>query len=83
VFAHVLGELEQISQQLNPGALDAQRAVALFDEATRAQRLCAAIKSRLARRVEETRVWRDSGHRSAAHWVAEATGATVGAAAAR
>src|SRR5205823_975382 len=44
-------------------------------------RLCTAIKSRLARRVEETKVWRDSGHRSAAHWVAEATGATVGAAA--
>jgi Domain of unknown function (DUF222) len=26
-------------------------------------------------------VWRESGHRSAAHWVAETTGATVGAAA--
>jgi Domain of unknown function (DUF222)/HNH endonuclease len=43
--------------------------------------LCTAIKSRLARRVEETRVWRGSGHRSAAHWVAEATGETVGSAA--
>jgi Domain of unknown function (DUF222)/HNH endonuclease len=81
VFAQVLGELEQISQQLNPSALEAQRAVALFDDAARAERLCAAIKSRLARRVEETKVWRDSGYRSAAHWVAEATGATVGAAA--
>jgi hypothetical protein len=47
---------------------------------SRAERLCAAIKSRLARRVEETKLWRESGHRSAAHWVAEATGATVGAA---
>jgi Domain of unknown function (DUF222)/HNH endonuclease len=81
VFAQVLGELEQISQRLNPGALDAQRAVALFDDAARAERVCAAIKSRLARRVEETKVWRASGYRSAAHWVAEATGATVGAAA--
>ncbi len=25
-------------------------------------------------------MWRESGHRSAAHWVAEATGETVGAA---
>jgi len=33
-----------------------------------------------ARRIEETKVWRESGHRSAAHWVAEATGETVGAA---
>jgi Domain of unknown function (DUF222) len=81
VFAQVLGELEQISRELNPPALDGRRTAELFDDAARAERLCGAIKSRLARRVEETRVWRDSGHRSAAHWVAEATGETVGAAA--
>jgi Domain of unknown function (DUF222)/HNH endonuclease len=81
VFAQVLAELEQISHKLNARALEAQRAVVLFDDAARAERLCAAIKSRLARRVEETKVWRTSGHRSAAHWLAEATGATVGAAA--
>ena len=81
MFAQVLGKLEQISQELIPGTLEAQRAVELFNDAARAERLCAAIKSRLARRVEETKVWRQGGHRSAAHWVAEATGATVGAAA--
>jgi Domain of unknown function (DUF222)/HNH endonuclease len=81
VFAQVLGELEQISGELNPFALDGPRAAELFNDAARAERLCNAIKARLARRVEETRVWRKSGHRSAAHWVAEATGATVGAAA--
>jgi hypothetical protein len=81
VFAQVLGELERISRELNPLALDGRRAGELFDDAARAERLCGAIKSLLARRVEETRVWRKSGHRSAAHWVAEATGATVGAAA--
>ena len=80
MFAQVLVELEEISLQLNPVALDGRQAVAVFDDAARAERLCAAIKSRLARRVEETRVWRESGHRSAAHWVAEATGETVGAA---
>ncbi|HEY3095405.1 MAG TPA: DUF222 domain-containing protein, partial [Acidimicrobiia bacterium] len=46
----------------------------------RGERLCAAAKTLLARRVEETGVWREGGHRSAAHWVAEATGETVGAA---
>ena len=81
MFAQVLGELEQISQELIPRTFDAQRAVELFNDAARAERLCTAIKARLARRIEETKVWRDSGHRSAAHWVAEATGATVGAAA--
>src|SRR5215211_7561243 len=81
VFARVLSGLEQISEELVPGALDGRRAAELFEDAARAERLCSAIKSRLARRVEETKVWREGGHRSAAHWVAEATGETVGAAA--
>jgi Domain of unknown function (DUF222)/HNH endonuclease len=81
VFAQVLGQLEQISQELIPRAFEGRRAASLFNDAARAERLCAAIKSRLARRVEETKVWREGGHRSAAHWVAGATGATVGAAA--
>jgi Domain of unknown function (DUF222)/HNH endonuclease len=80
VFAQVLGELEEISRQLVPAALDGRNAAGLFNDAARAERLCTAIKSRLARRVEQTSVWRESGHRSAAHWVAEATGETVGAA---
>jgi len=80
VFAQVLGNLEQISQELIPRTFDAPRAVELFNDAARAERLCTAIKARLARRIEETKVWRDSGHRSAAHWVAEETGETVGAA---
>jgi hypothetical protein len=66
VFASVLDELEQISLRLDPMQLDGRQAVARFNDAARAERLCAAIKCRLARRVEETRVWRDGG-RSAAH----------------
>ncbi len=81
MFAQVLGQLERISQELIPRTLEGRRAAELFNEAARAERLCAAVKARLARRVEETKVWREDGHRSAAHWVAEATGATLGAAA--
>jgi Domain of unknown function (DUF222)/HNH endonuclease len=81
VFAEVLAQLEQISQALIPRALEGRRAADLFNDVARAERLCAAIRSRLARRVEETKAWREGGHRSAAHWVADATGATVGAAA--
>jgi hypothetical protein len=81
VLAQALGILEQISEELVPGAIDGRRAVELFHDAARAERLCTSIKSRLARRVEETKAWRDGGHRSAAHWVAETTGETVGAAA--
>src|SRR5262249_4240050 len=46
----------------------------------RGKRVCAAMETLLARRVDETKVWRDSGHRSAAHRVAEATGGTIGSA---
>ena len=81
MFASVLDELERISQRLDPIQLDGRQAVARFNEAARAERLCSAIKSRLARRVEETKAWRQAGHRSAAHWVAEATGETIGVAA--
>ena len=80
MFAYVLDELDQISGQLNPLALDGRQAAAAFDDAARAERLCTSIKSRLARRVEDTKVWRESGSRSAAQWVAEATGETVGTA---
>jgi len=80
VFAQVLSTLKDVSQELEPGALDGKRAESLFRDAARAERLCTSIKARLARRVEETNAWRASGHRSAAHWVAEATGETVGAA---
>jgi hypothetical protein len=80
VFAQVLRNLEQISQELVPCALDGGRAAEVFEDAARAERLCTSIKSRLARRVEETKVWRAGGHRSAAHWVVETTGETVGSA---
>jgi hypothetical protein len=35
VFAQVLGELEQISGELNPFALDGPRAAELFNDAAR------------------------------------------------
>jgi Domain of unknown function (DUF222) len=59
------------------GGRDAAELLAVVSEG---ERVCVAMKALLARRVEETKVWREGGHRSAAHWVAEATGETVGAA---
>ena len=56
MFAQVLGQLERISQELMPRALEGRRAAELFNDAARAERLCAAVKARLARRVEETTV---------------------------
>jgi len=75
-----VGDLEAVSRALDPGCLDGRAAAALVEVAARGERLCSAIKALGSRRVEETNAWRGGGHRSAAHWVAEATGETVGAA---
>ena len=72
--------LEMESRDLEPGVLDGRDAARLLEVVARGERLCAAMKARLARRVDETRVWRNGGHRSAAHFVAATTGTTVGAA---
>jgi Domain of unknown function (DUF222)/HNH endonuclease len=75
-----VGDLEAVSRALDPSCLDGRGAAALVEVAARGERICSAIKALGARRVEETHAWREEGHRSAAHWVAEATGETVGAA---
>ena len=75
-----VGDLEAVSQALDPGCLDGRAASALVELAARGERICSAIKALGARRLEETNAWREGGHRSAAHWIAEATGETVGAA---
>jgi Domain of unknown function (DUF222) len=72
--------LDAATRELDPGRLDGHDAAVLLDDFARGERLCAAAKALLARRVEDAKVWRESGHRSAAHWVAEVTGETVGAA---
>src|SRR5215218_6333594 len=76
-----VGALELVARDLDPVLLDGHDAADLFDAFGRGERVCAAAKALLARRVDETGAWRGNGHRSAAHWVAEATGETVGAAA--
>jgi len=75
-----VGDLEAVSRGLDPNCLDGHAASELVEVAARGERICSAIKALGAHRVEETNAWREGGHRSAAHWVAEATGETVGAA---
>jgi hypothetical protein len=84
VFAEVRSAvcaIEGLVRDLDPARVDGRDAAALLEVFGQGERVCAAAKAVLARRVEETNVWRDGGHRSAAHWVAAATGDTVGAAA--
>lgn len=73
--------LEAVARGLDPRLLEGHDAAALLELAARGKRVCASIETLLSTRIAETGVWREGGHRSAAHWVAEATGETVGAAA--
>jgi Domain of unknown function (DUF222) len=72
--------LKATARALDPARISGREAAALLEAVSEGERVCGAMKALLARRIEETGVWRECGHRSAAHWVAETTGATVGAA---
>jgi hypothetical protein len=78
---HAVDALKATARDLDPLCIDGPDAAALFEIASEGERVCAAMKALMARRVDETGIWRKGGHRSAVHWVAEATGSTVGAAA--
>ncbi len=83
MFAKVRGAVEALkatARALDPACIDGHDAAALFEAVSEGERACGAMKALLARRIEETKVWREGGYRSAAHWVAEATGETVGVA---
>lgn len=75
-----VGVLERAARDLDADCLDGRAAAGLVEVVGRGERICASIKALAARRVETTKVWRDDGHRSAGHWLAETTGQTVGAA---
>ena len=72
--------LEVVARELDPDRIDGHDAARLLEVTARGKRVCAAIETLLARRIDQTKVWRESGHRSAAHWVAQTTGETIGAA---
>ncbi len=73
--------LKAVARDFNPLCVDGPGAAGSFELVTAGERACAAMKALLARRIDETKVWRQGGHRDAAHWVADATGETVGASA--
>ena len=72
--------LERVVAVLEPATFDGPRAGDLATALARGERLCAAGKTFMARRVDDSRVWRHDGHRSGAHWLAATTGVSVGAA---
>src|ERR687887_689376 len=75
-----IGVLRRAVMGLEPQYLSSEEAAELVKRFAEVERLGAAGKTLVARRVERAGMWRDQGHRSAAHWIAQETGVSVGAA---
>jgi hypothetical protein len=76
-----LRALEQEVRALKPDAMAGVEAKRCAERLARIEHVCAAAKAMCARRVEQTEVFRQGGHRSAATWLAAASGDSVGSAA--
>jgi 5-methylcytosine-specific restriction endonuclease McrA len=72
--------LRQVVRDFDPERLDGSLAQAYLEAFAEGERLCGAGKALAVRRFEECGSWRRDGHRSAAHWLAESTGVSVGSA---
>jgi hypothetical protein len=69
--------LEKWARNLEPRLLDGPAAARELRRVARMEAICASVKTRLARRMEETNAWQRGGHKSAAHFVARETGTSI------
>jgi hypothetical protein len=76
-LGNVEREMAALAAAFDPAGVPADRVVAVFEQLDRIERGAAAIKTLLARRVDEVRAWERAGFKSAAEFVAAKTGATV------
>jgi len=74
----IAASLEQVVTALQPASLSGPTAVATLDQFERLARLAEAGRLAVLARIDQTRIWQDKGHPSAAHWAAERTGTTIG-----
>jgi len=70
--------LEVAAERVDVDALDGTRAVRLVETLARVERVVAGARTVVTRRVEETRAWKRTGHRTMADWLAATTGTTLG-----
>ncbi|MDQ1362062.1 MAG: hypothetical protein QOJ44_2439 [Acidimicrobiaceae bacterium] len=79
-FSSAVAFLERLVADLDPDRLEGSDATALFDEAVRIERFGGAARLALAKRIESSGAFGDTGHRSAAELIAERSGSDVGSA---
>lgn len=80
VLDDVATQLEKISRELEPSALDGRGARALLRKTVGIERRLHALKVLATRRIETSGTRVDSGHRSIGSFVAAVTGTSLGAA---
>lgn len=76
----VLRVLRGVVGGLDPGSVPDGQVAELWAGFDGVERLAAAAKTLLARRVEECEIWRREGHRSAADYMAARAGGSIGSA---
>src|SRR5262245_41277120 len=83
MFEHAAGitsDLAATSAVFDPDSLDAASVVPMWQTLDRIERLAAAMKLRLARRVDEVQQWKRLGYASAAEYLAAKAGSSVASA---
>jgi hypothetical protein len=81
-FCSVLSALRGLTAALEPGEYAGKDAAAVVKVLDEIERLAAASKVLVAKRVADTTAWVSGGNRSPAHWLARQTGTSVGESAA-
>jgi hypothetical protein len=71
-------ELGKVMAGFDARLVDARDAAVLVEEFGAIERMAAAGRALAAARVARTKVWAETGDRSAAHWLARTSGTTVG-----
>ena len=69
--------LEKWARDVEPRLLSGANAARQLRQVARMEAICASVKTRLARRVEESNVWQQGGHKTPAHFVARQTGTSI------
>ena len=69
--------LEKWARDVEPRLLSGAMAARQLRQVARMEAICASVKTRLARRVDESNVWQQGGHKTPAHFVARQTGTSI------
>jgi hypothetical protein len=70
--------LASLCAELDPDRVPLPEAAGIWSCFDRIERLAAGAKGRMARKVEESRVWQANGDRTAAGWMARRSGTSTG-----